>query len=143
MDDVITREIVDQMYSNQRWLYENTPRARWYFAEDEKIQETDFVIQCGRVWIPPSKKEYKIVQTVQFGEGFDSTCHPNITTGICSEAEFEVFVAVNGPGDKLLADSTGFTMTVDVREADNKEWAIAKGFNICWQAAGWKPRTGA
>lgn len=143
VDDVLTREVVDQMYSNQRWLFENTPRARWYFADDEKIQETDFVLTCGKVTIPQSKKENTVKQVVKFGEGFDSTCHPNVTIGINSDAENEIFVAISGPDDKLLPDSSGFTMEVHVREGDNKEWAIAKAFNVFWQAAGWKPRVAA
>lgn len=137
-DQVLTREIMDQMVSNQRWIYENTPRARWYFINEEKIKETDFVITCGRVWVAPNKKDRHVYESVALGAAFDSSCRPNISIGICSEAEKEIFVAVSGPGNKVLPDSTGFELDIFVTKDRTKGWEITKGFYIFWQAAGWK-----
>lgn len=137
-NDVLTTEFVDQMQSNLQWLYENTPRGRWYY--DEGIRDSGLVIKSGRIHIPRTKNKNTVLKSVAFHNDFSPKCRPNVTLGICASADKEIFAVVNGPNGKTLPTSDGFDIKVHVRAGSSDGWNIAKGLYIFWQAAGWKER---
>lgn len=135
----ISRRLLDADQANLQWLYENTPRERFY-AEDGTYYYNPSVIVCGRVDFSKSKKESKVTKRVNLGKAFHSSCQPDITLSLASPGAQDIFLVLNGPNNQPYPNHTGFDIVATVMDDNPKDkWKISKPFSVYWQARGYRP----
>lgn len=133
--DIITRQDMDQLEFNYRYVNDNTPRGLFHKAETKKI-ETYLIVVSGRATIKKKPKVDTSTVKVKFGKAFHPNCHPSITTGIVSR-QTKVFCVVHGPKKIDYPNATGFEMTVNIADSGKKD-KIKNNFFVNWQAMGYR-----
>lgn len=129
---LLTEELLDQLATNQTWLFENTPRAIYTYGS--LVRREGVRIVSGRALIGATAKTNSSV-TVRFGNFFSANCNPNITTGIVSAKQRRFFVTVDGIG-QLMPDNRGFQVHVSL-DAQKKADKISNNIYVSWIAMGY------
>lgn len=133
-DETLTEDILDQLATNQVWLYDNTPRAVYTYGALRRNEGIRIV--SGRQLIGATKKNNNSA-SVRFGNFFSSGCNPNITTGIVSAAQRKFFVTMTGIGTPY-PDNRGFNLYVYLdAPAGKKQPRITRNIYIPWTAIGY------
>lgn len=137
----VTKDDMEVTQANLQWLEDNTPRGR-FFRENGAPTDVRSIVISGRVGFGKSRKDNIVRKKVRFGKAFHPDCHPNVTRGVVSDGTQSVFCVFNGPGGRLLPDSTGFEVVIMVPEDNIKDkWKIKKPFHITWHAYGYRRET--
>lgn len=133
-NQLLTEELLDQLATNQTWLFENTPRATYHYGSLTRKEGVKII--SGRALIGATKKNNEST-TVRFGDAFSANCNPNITTGIVSGNQRRFFVTIDGIG-QMMPDNTGFQIHVylDAQTA-KKQDKITRNIYIPWIAMGY------
>lgn len=134
--ELVTEAKMDQLASNQRWLYENSPRALYSLPSGAKRAE-GVKIMAGKAYIAPNTKGDTRTVNVGFANFFSSGCQPIVTTGIISGAQDRIFCVTNGLGSALHPDHRGFQITVNIAAELKKNDKIKSAFYVAWQAMGY------
>jgi len=124
---------IDQMNDNAEYLYQYTPRAVYTLGALRRAEGVK--IASGRVVIGKSTSDTAGVE-VRFGNYFSSRCEPNVTTGIVSSGQTNIFCVVNGIG-RLLPDNRGFQVGVNIAAGQAKRDQILSTFYVSWSAMGY------
>lgn len=131
-NQLLTEELLDQLATNQTWLYENTPRAVYTYGNLRRREGVRIV--SGRALIGATKKD-SASTTVRFGNFFSANCNPNVTTGIVSAQQREFFCTIDGIG-QMMPDNRGFQIHVSLN-AKKKADKIARNIYVSWNAMGY------
>lgn len=133
-NQLLSEELLDQLASNQTWLYEMTPRAVYTYGSLRRREGVKLI--SGRALIGATKRNHAST-TVRFGDFFSANCNPNITNGIVSAHQRRFFVTLDGIG-QLMPDNRGFQIHVylDAQTATRHD-KIARNIYISWQAMGY------
>ena len=130
---LLDEAVLDQLATNETWLYENTPRAVYTLANIRRNEGVRII--SGRALIGATKKN-NAVATVRFGNFFSSGCNPNITTGIVSANQRKFFVTIDGIG-VTYPDNRGFNVHVYLdAPASVKQPKITRSIYNPWTAIG-------
>jgi hypothetical protein len=140
--DTITRDQLDQVQQNLQWVKDNTPRGR-FFRQTTKgpvAKDNLLVVIGGKAKISKNHKGSSSRATVKFGKAFASNCNPNVTTGICADAQRTLFCVLNGPGGVNLPNHTGFEIFCAIQDnpVTKKSEFIKKDFWVHWIAMGFR-----
>jgi len=129
-DDPITKDSLDTLQSNYQWLYENSPRGRYYEASGLPLDEKTIIL-AGKARIRKNRKSATERTSVRFGRTFDPRCQPHITTGIISDFQRRIYCVVNGPVGIDYPNANGFDIkaTVHFDEEEIKKQNKGKGKN--------------
>lgn len=144
--DIIERHDMDQLQANYQWIYDNTPRGRFYKPDTTK-QDTLVAVVSGRHLIRRDRKKDHAKVAVNLHKAFDPACRPAVTTGIVCDWRTKIFCVVNGPKGVNYPNASGFEIAVDMAQAHKKQagknhknvrGSIRKNFWVHWQAAGYR-----
>jgi hypothetical protein len=136
--DLISLEAMNQLNSNVNALHNFMPRGA--FTTDQGLFRREQVkMMSGRIIVPKTKKKIDEASVdVSFPQFFSQGCDPNVTIGINSRNQPNLFVTFRGkPGTGLLPDITGFQIDVLVAAEDGEKSHIARPFFVHWQAMGY------
>lgn len=135
---VVTKDDLEVTQANLQWLEDNTPRSRFFRDNGTPVDVRSIVIS-GRTGFGKSKKQTTVRKRVHFGSAFHPACHPNVMSGIISDAAQEIFVIFNGPGGAVLPTASGFEVVAHVKDNNTKDkWKISKPFYVSWHAYGFR-----
>ena len=130
-NELLAEAKTDQMADNATWLYNNTPRA--IYTLPGGIRRVEGVrLAAGRAVITRRKADYAGV-SIYFGNFFSMRCEPIITTGVVSIGQTKVFCTINGLGNRVQPDHTGFNAWVQVAAATKKDDKIARTKYVTWE----------
>jgi len=133
-NELLSEALLDQLASNQTWLFENTPRAVYTYASLNRREGVKII--SGRALIGATKKNNETT-TVRFGNFFSANCNPNITHGIVSAQQRRFFVTIDGIG-QMMPDNTGFQIHVYLdAQTVKKHDKISRNIYIPWIAMGY------
>lgn len=133
-NQLLSADLLNQLATNQTWLYENTPRSVYTYAGITRREGTRIV--SGRALIGATTKN-NASTTVRFGNFFSTNCNPNITHGIVSAQQRRFFVTIDGIG-QLMPDNTGFQIHVYLdAQTPKKQDKISRNIYIPWIAMGY------
>lgn len=133
-NQLLSADLLNQLATNQTWLYENTPRAVYTYAGITRREGVRLV--SGRALIGATAKN-NAHQTVRFGNFFSTNCNPNITHGIVSAQQRRFFVTIDGIG-QLMPDNTGFQIHVYLdAQTPKKQDKISRNIYVPWIAMGY------
>jgi hypothetical protein len=138
--DTITRDVLDQLNFNYRWIQENTPRSRFYRDQGEPRPENG-VLLAGKTKILENKQNDTARVNVSFSRAFAPTCRPAITTGVCADFQKKIFCVVSGPGGSNYPTASGFRVVVNVAADHADQDHIKKTFWVHWSAFGYREET--
>lgn len=132
-NELLTEDLLDQLASNQTWLFENTPRAIYTYGTIRRMEGIKII--SGRALIGSTKKN-NASTTVRFGNYFSAGSNPNITHGIVSAHQRRFFVTIDGI-DQLMPDNRGFQIHVYLdAQTPKKQDKISRNIYIPWIAMG-------
>lgn len=136
--DLLSDEAFDQMTQNIQALHDYTPRAK-YTAVPQGITRVEGVkILSGRVIIPKQGKKNEASAGVHFKGFFTPNCQPNVSLGINSRNQQNIYATFRGiPGTGLLPDHNGFRIDILIGEEDGEKKKIAAPFYVHWTAMGY------
>lgn len=135
--DTVTRQDLNQLVANYRWINDNTPTGRLFRGTN--LIDANTIMIAGKVKVNSTKHKDTTKVNVKFGSGFDPTCRPMVTTGIVVAAQKRIFCNVQGPKGTGFPDHTGFQVRVLVDEKKRKNDKIQKDFYVHWSAFGFRP----
>lgn len=132
-NQLLDEALLDQLASNQTYLYEMTPRAIWTGGSARRQEGVKLI--SGRATIGAIRRNYNGA-TIGFGNFFSASCTPNITATPVSTAQRRYFTTINGIG-KLYPDNRGFQVWCFLdAQTPKKQNKITKAFYISWIAMG-------
>ena len=133
--DLLSAESMNRMSANIQAIHNFMPRARWTAPGGHR--DVGVKILSGRHLIP-RKKGNESTATVRFGGFFSGGCQPNITTGINSRMQQNVYCTFSGTeGSGLTPNNDGFVLHVQIAKEDGEKKKIARNIWIHWQAMGY------
>jgi hypothetical protein len=138
--DIVTREVMDQLETNARWIVENTPRGRFYRGSGEPRPE-NLVLVAGKVIIPANKNSDSATVKVSFPRAFANNCHPAVTTAVNADFQRRIHCVVTGPNNSSYPNSHGFDVKVNVAAEDEDNDYIKAHFWVNWIAVGFREAT--
>jgi hypothetical protein len=133
-NDVITDEKLGNMVFNDDWLKDNRMAGK-YKGNSVSI-DTGIKLLVGIATIGSSKSA-NASKAVDFENHFTEGCKPNVTTGIISSTQRQIFVTVDGPGNKAQPTRDGMQIHVHVESSNKKKKKITDMFYVHWQAVGY------
>lgn len=134
-NELLGHSKTDQMSNNAEWLYNHTPRA--IYTLPSGVRRTQGVrIVSGRAVIPAQKSD-TAGANVRFGNFFSARCEPIITTGVVAKGQAHIFCVINGLGDRLQPDHTGFHLVVNVAAEKKANDKIARTMYVSYTAMGY------
>lgn len=133
--DIVTRDVLDQLNNNTRWVQENTPRSRFYRDLLEPSAENGVLIG-GMVKIAKNKKSDTATVNVSFPTAFAPDCTPAVTTAVVADFQTKIFCSVTGLDQSGYPSANGFKVIVDVDSG--KGVGIKKNFWVHWNAFGYR-----
>lgn len=132
--EMIGERKMDAMTDNAEWLFKNTPRAVYTLPGGLRRAE-GIKLASGRVIITKRNTDKATVE-VRFGNYFSTRCEPNITTGVVSGGQTQIFCIVHGIG-RLIPDARGFQVGVNIAAQNEKKDKILESFYVSWNAMGY------
>lgn len=134
-DQLLTEELLDQLASNENYLYEMTPRAQYTY--DGINTQSGIKLMSGRTLIAATKENHQAT-TVGFGNFFSSGSNPNVAVATVSNHSRRFFVTIEGWGHTLAIDNRGFNVFVYLdAQTKKKNDKIPRSFYISWIAMGY------
>lgn len=135
--DLVSDWNMDQMTANIQAVHDFTPRAK-YTVQGGISTAENVKILSGRRVVPKNGKSPEQSVDVGFGTFFSSNCQPNVTIGINSRVQQNIFATFRGqPGQGLAPNSTGMRVDILIAEEAGEKKKIAQPFYIHWQAMGY------
>lgn len=132
-NQLLDENILNQLASNQTWLFENKPSAVYTYRAIRRQEGVKII--SGRALIGATKSN-NAHTTVRFGNFFSSGCNPNITNGIVSGNQRKFYVTIDGIG-VTYPDNRGFQIHVYLGGNAKKQEKITNSIYISWQAMGY------
>lgn len=134
LGEQITREKLNQMTSNDQYLFENQPNA-FYNAHGIK-KTTGLKIMAGYTVIRGGKSRH-YEREVYFGNFFSVGCKPIIVTGLVIQKQSRIHCILRGLRGEYWPDHRGFTAVVDADEINPKTNYFHYGVNVQFLAIGY------
>lgn len=136
--DLLSDWAFDQMTQNIQLIHDFTPRGRYTAAAQQINREEGVKIASGRVIIPKQGKKNEASAGVRFQGFFTPGCQPNVSLGINSRNQQNIYATFRGiPGTGLLPDHNGFQIDILIGEEDGEKKKIAQPFYVHWVAMGY------
>ena len=136
--DLLSDWAFDQLTSNIQALHDYTPRGRYTAASQGISREAGIKIASGRVIIPKQGKKNEASAGVRFGGFFTPGCQPNVSIGVNSRNQQNIYCTFRGiPGTGLLPDHNGLQIDILIGEEDGEKKKIAQPFYVHWTAMGY------
>lgn len=130
----LAREKLNQMTSNDQYLFENQPNA-FYNAHGIK-KTTGLKIMAGYTVIRGGKSRH-YEREVYFGNFFSVGCKPIIVTGLVIQKQSRIHCILRGLRGEYWPDHRGFTAVVDTDEINPKTNYFHYGVNVQFLAIGY------
>lgn len=132
---LLTEELLDQLASNQNYLYQMTPRAKYTMGGNNRTEGIKLL--SGRTLIAATKNNTQAA-SVGFGNFFSAGSLPNVAIAPVSNYGRRYFVTICGFGGNMNIDNRGFSMFVALdAQTVKKNDKIARSFYISWIAMGY------
>ena len=136
--DLLSDWAFDQMTQNIQLIHDFTPRGRYTAAHQGISREEGVKIASGRIIIPKQGKKNEASEGVRFGNFFTAGCQPNVSIGINSRNQQNIYCTFRGiPGTGLLPDHNGMQVDILIGEEDGEKKKIAAPFYVHWTAMGY------
>ncbi|AXH66817.1 hypothetical protein SEA_STARPLATINUM_69 [Streptomyces phage StarPlatinum] len=134
LGEQITREKLNQMCSNDQYIFENQPVA---FYNAHGIKKTSGLkIMGGYVYIKGGKgRHYE--KEVYFGNFFSVGCKPIVVTSQVIQKQSRIHCIIRGVRGEYWPDHRGFTAVVDSDELSSKSNYFHYGVNVHFLALGY------
>lgn len=135
--DLLSDWAFDQLTQNIQLIHDNTPRAKYTAAHQGITRVEGTKIMSGRVIIPKQGKKNEASVAVHFGNFFSADCQPNITLGVNSRQQQNIYHSFRGLGGANLPDNSGMRINILIGEEDGEKKKIAQPFYVHWIAMGY------
>lgn len=133
--DIIDETKMRRMSDNIQYVHDNTPRTLWN-AGKANARKQGIKIISGRGTIAKAPKKSNARVTVGFGNFFSPGCQPQITTGIMSPVQQNIFCTFRGR-NRLEPDHNGVILEIEIGEKDKEKSRIARTFAVHYIAMGY------
>lgn len=134
LGEQISKEKLNQMTSNDQYLFENQPNA-FYNAHGIK-KTTGLKIMAGMVFIKSGKGKHYTAECY-FGNFFSVGCMPVIVTGQTIQKQSRIHCITRGVQGSYWPDHRGFTAVVDSDELTTKTNYFHYGVWVNYIAVGY------
>lgn len=134
LGEQITREKLNQMTSNDQYLFENQPNA-FYNAHGIK-KTTGLKIMVGYTYLKGGRSRHHESQ-VFFGNFFSVGCLPIVITTPIIQKQSRIHHCVRGLPGTYWPDHRGFTAIIDTDEINPKTNYLYYGVNLQFVAVGY------
>lgn len=124
---------MNEMASNDRWLYDHMARGYYHAWGIRKNDGIKFA--CGIVPMGPDKNR-SIDKVITFGNFFDSTCRPVVVASHSSYGRATINIGGVAAGNHH-PDATGFRVTVTGNPINKTTNYFPTQFYVHWVAMGW------
>ena len=125
---------LQQMTNNDQWLFENTPRMKYYGAG---TKTAGVKVLGSRLLLTPRTTATGTAD-IYFGGFFSVGCTPIVTASVSSTNwQRRWFVAVNSMTGNTVPDHNGARITVTSAEVAAANQKIAANLYLNVQAIGW------
>lgn len=134
LGEQLTREKLNQMTSNDQYLFENQPNA-FYNAHGIK-KTTGLKIMVGYTYLKGGRSRHHESQ-VFFGNFFSVGCKPIVITTPIIQKQSRIHNCVRGLPGAYWPDHRGFTAVIDTDEINPKTNYLYYGVNLQFIAIGY------
>lgn len=135
--DIPTKEKLNQMTSNDNWLFENMPKAVYNTAGIKRA--SGIKLLAGTTPYPASTTDW-VDATTSFGNFFSPGCKPVVVSTVSTAPSSRKFVTIQSVEGTEQIDHRGFKARVSNYEwlfDGGKDRVIKRGGLIMWIAIGY------
>lgn len=137
--DLIDETKMDDMANGIQFVHDNTPRVKVGIGSSY-ARAQGVKIAAGKVTIPKNNKKHEHSEPVDFGNFFSTGSIPNVTTGIQSKRQQNIFVTFQGMNERQAPDHNGMRINIEIGEQagkSNSKNKIQSTFAVHWMAMSW------
>lgn len=135
-DKSLTKEKLEQTSNNIQWLFENSPKMRYNYANGALVRDNGLKIIAGKTWFGAVPGRDWADSWIYFGNFFSAACKPIVTATIETTGwRLRKFVTIRSVSGAAEVDHRGFICHISDHETVVTPTIEAGGW-VHWQAVG-------